>query len=260
MTVHAVRDVTDVTRITKHSDARDVALAVYDLALAELEELADDDWGAITPDCPDWTVADMVGHLIGNARMGGSAFEMIRQQVKARPRASRFDGNITDAVNDLHVREHEHLTTEQKLQRLRACAPASVRGRLRTPGLVRRQAVKVPTNGSWAPGFPGRLRLGHLMDAVLTRDVWMHRLDIARAIGRTLPLDTDVDARIVEDVVAEWAGLHGQPFVLHLQGPAGGTFRSGDGGQELRTDVATFCRTLSGREPGDGLLRTLVFF
>jgi len=36
-------------------------------------------------------------------------------------------------------------------------------------------------------------------------------------------LTPDHDARIVADVVAEWAGRHGRPFTLHLTGPAGGS-------------------------------------
>jgi hypothetical protein len=51
-----------------------------------------------------------------------------------------------------------------------------------------------------------------------------------------------------------WAAAHRQPFALTLDGPAGGTFVRGDGGDELRLDAVEFCRTLSGRGPGVGLL------
>jgi hypothetical protein len=56
--------------------------------------------------------------------------------------------------------------------------------------------------------------MGYLLDTILTRDPWMHRVDIARATGRDMVLTADHDGRIVADVVAEWARRHGQPFTL----------------------------------------------
>ncbi len=67
--------------------------------------------------------------------------------------------------------------------------------------------------------------MGYLLDVILTRDPWMHRVDIARATGRDLVLTPEHDGRIVADVVAEWARRHGQPFTLTLTGPAGGDLR-----------------------------------
>jgi hypothetical protein len=60
--------------------------------------------------------------------------------------------------------------------------------------------------------------------------------------------------------VADWATRHQQPFTLELTGPAGGTFTAGTGGEHLRIDAVEFCRTLSGRVPGTGLLATPVAF
>ena len=108
--------------------------------------------------------------------------------------------------------------------------------------------------------MPPSLRLGHLMDVIYTRDVWMHRVDIARATGRPLELDAAVDGRVVEDVVAEWAARHRQPFSLRLTGPAGGGFHVQDGGQSLELDAVEFCRAVSGRFSGGGLLDVLILF
>jgi len=83
----------------------------------------------------------------------------------------------------------------------------------------------------------------------------MHRIDVARATGRELVLTPDHDGRIVTDVVAEWARRHGRPFLLNLTGRAGGEFVSGDGsGEQITIDATEFCRVLSGRAPGNGLL------
>jgi hypothetical protein len=63
------------------------------------------------------------------------------------------------------------------------------------------------------------------------------------------------DGRLVADIVAEWAALHGEPFELTLQGPAGARFASGSGGENLTLDAIEFIRTLAGRRPGAGVLR-----
>lgn len=61
--------------------------------------------------------------------------------------------------------------------------------------------------------------------------------------------------------MAEWARRHGRPFTLHLTGPAGGAYVQGPGdGAELTLDAVEFCRILSGRATGDGLLGRRVPF
>jgi hypothetical protein len=88
----------------------------------------------------------------------------------------------------------------------------------------------------------------------------MHRIDLSRATGRELVLTADHDGRIVADVVADWARVHGQPFDLVLQGPVGGHFRQGTGGEHHELDAVEFCRTIAGRREGTGLLTTEVPF
>jgi hypothetical protein len=70
----------------------------------------------------------------------------------------------------------------------------------------------------------------------------------------------DHEGRIVADVVRDWAAHHGAGFTLRLTGPAGGTYRAGPGGGLIALDEIQFCRILSGRDPGDGLLMTQVPF
>ncbi len=97
--------------------------------------------------------------------------------------------------------------------------------------------------------------MGYLLDIILTRDPWMHRIDIARATARDLVFTPDHDGRIVADVVAEWARRHGEPFTLALTGPPQNEFTTGRGaGEHITIDTVEFCRTLSGRSPGAGLL------
>jgi hypothetical protein len=134
-------------------------------------------------------------------------------------------------------------------------APKAANGRAKVPAPMRRLPMKVEVAGvmeTW--------KLGYLLDAIYTRDTWMHRVDIARATGAELVLTPEHDGRIVADVVAEWARRHGRPFTLNLEGPAGGSFTTGAGGEQITIDAVEFCRMLSGRATGGGLLTQEVPF
>jgi uncharacterized protein (TIGR03083 family) len=255
----AVTTIDTIARVTRGGDAERLATAAYDQLIALLDELSVEEWDAPT-ECPGWTVADMVGHVIGSAKSFASVREQVRQQVWGFRHRVEFDGNSMDAYNALQVEDHRRLAPAERVAALRAVAGPAVRGRMRIPSAVRRISGSVAPGGSTAAGMPARETLGHLVDVIITRDVWTHRVDIARATGRELPLDPGTDGAIVADVVAEWAGRHRQPFELTLTGPAGGTFAQGDEGERLELDAVEFCRVLSGRTEGDGLLGVRVLF
>jgi hypothetical protein len=58
---------------------------------------------------------------------------------------------------------------------------------------------------------------------------------------------------IVADIVREWSLRHQEPFELKLTGAAGGVFGAGNG-DVIELDALEFCRLLSGRGHGEGLL------
>lgn len=60
--------------------------------------------------------------------------------------------------------------------------------------------------------------------------------------------------------MTEWSGAHGQPYRLTLTGPAGGSWSRGTDGEALELNAVEFCRILSGRAPGTGLLACSVPF
>ncbi|MFA9430370.1 maleylpyruvate isomerase family mycothiol-dependent enzyme [Egicoccus sp. AB-alg2] len=246
MTLETTRSAGDLDRVARDTDAPELAAAAYTQLVALLEQLEPDEWRAPTV-CRAWNVADLVGHVIGAARSCASVPELVRQQWWGRRHADEFDGNGLDATNALQVREHAHLSPQQRLARLRALAPAAVRGRMRLPSPLRRARLPIAPQGSTAAGMPTHFALGRLMDVIYTRDVWMHTLDVARATGRPRPQAPTLDRRIVEDVVREWMERHGAPLLLTLTGAVELRVTNGAATQQLELDALDFCWVLSGR-------------
>jgi hypothetical protein len=161
-----------------------------------------------------------------------------------------------DALTELQVQERRDLIPAQLIARYADVAGRAVRGRRRRSTIMGR----APMPGAQdIGGVAERWTMGFLVDTILTRDTWMHSVDTARATGRDLVLTPEHDGAIVADVVAEWAGRHGRPYTLTLTGPAGGRW-SADDGPELELDAIEFCRVLSGRGHGEGLLGVEVPF
>jgi len=136
-------------------------------------------------------------------------------------------------------------------------APRAAAGRRRTPALVRK--IRFPDQPVDGREQMETWTLGYLTDVILTRDTWMHRSDIAVAVGRPMMLTAEHDGRLVDDIAVEWADRHGQPYTLELTGPAGGRW-GGDGGEQHVLDAVEFARIVSGRGTGSGLLKTRVPF
>jgi uncharacterized protein (TIGR03083 family) len=231
-----------------------LAATEYDRLADLLAELTPEEWRAAT-DCPGWDVRAMAGHCVGMAKMATSLRETTRQMVSSMRAAKRSGEAQIDALTALQVREQALLADGELSMALRTTGRAAVVGRRRVPRPLRRMTFT--DDGG---GVPERWRVGYLLDTILTRDPWMHRGDISRATGRAMHVTADHDGRIVADVVAEWAARHGRPFDLTLTGPAGGHWQSGEAGERLELDAVEFCRTLSGRAEGTGLLATFVPF
>ncbi len=223
-------------------EAAELAPEAYDKLLRDLRMLDETEWKAQTQ-CPGWDVRDMAGHVVGMAAMAASLRETLRQDRLAR----RAGGpSYIDALTDLQVREQAGLDVATLLDRFEEIGPRAARWRARMPGLMRRVPLQTPQ----AVGDQlERWSTGYLVEVILTRDTWMHRMDIARATGRRTELTPHHDGRIVADVVDEWADRHQQPYRLELTGPAGGEYGSGEAADvpPLVMDAVDFCRVLSGR-------------
>jgi uncharacterized protein (TIGR03083 family) len=233
-----------------------LAATEYRRVADTLASLSDEDWEKPTA-CPAWDVRQLGCHIVGMATMAKGPREAARQQKLARAAARRDGIEFIDALTALQVNERKDWTPADVVSGARAIAPTAARGRRFTPYLVRRRAMPVP---QLVDGATEDWTIGYLLDTILTRDPWMHRSDLALATGRPMQITADHDRVIVADVVAEWASRHGLPYRLTLTGPAGGTWSHGTDGESIEMDAVEFCRTLSGRGSGPGLLSTHVPF
>jgi uncharacterized protein (TIGR03083 family) len=241
----------DIGPITR-AEARGLAQAETAKMVELLADLTPEEWARPT-DCPDWDVRAMAGHVLGMTE----GFTGLRRMVAMFRAGGKLagDGPQLDGVTAYQVATNAHLSTDELVARMAAAGPRQARWRTHRP-ILRRMPSKEPQ----PDGTVETWTMGYIFEVILTRDTWMHRIDVAQATGRTLDLTRQHDGRIVADVVAEWARRHGKPFTLELTGPAGGTFTGSTGGTSLTCDAIEFCRTLSGRVPGTGLLAQQVPF
>ena len=217
-------------------------------AIDLLRRLRPEEWSRPT-DCQRWDVRALALHLLGAAEAQASPREMAHQF----RRGLRLNGEIgsrhwVDGINELQLRERSSLTNEEVVARLAQVAPISVAVRRLLPPPVRWAPVPMGPPIGWKP-------LTYLLRMGFTRDVWMHRIDLARATGHEVVVSSAHDGRVVADIVFEWANRHREPFRLELTGPAGGAYVQGVDDDQFVIDTLEFCRILSGRGTGTGLLR-----
>jgi uncharacterized protein (TIGR03083 family) len=209
--------------------------------------LSDDEWNLPT-DCTAWNVRNMVLHVLGSGDAQASFPQFVHQLVRGVPLNRQIDSHHwVDGMNELQIRERAHLSNAEVVVQLEAVGPKAVAGRWKTPAPMRHLPIPFGPPVGW-------VGLWYLLDVGFTRDVWAHRIDLCAATGRDLGATADHDGRLVADLVGEWAQIHGQPFELVLEGPAGGKFNQGTNGERVEIDAIEFVRVLSGRRPGTGVL------
>ncbi len=226
-------------RVLAEEEFRRVADLIGSLSTAE--------W-ALPTDCEAWDVRKVALHVLGSGDAQASFPQFLHQLRRGVPLNKEIDSHHwVDGMNELQIRERAHLSNEEIAAQLAAIGPKAVTGRWRTPPPMRYLPIPFGPPIGWTP-------LKYLLDVGFTRDVWAHRIDICGATGREMHLTADHDGRLVADIVAEWASIHDQAFELVLEGPAGGKFSHGEGGERVDIDAIDFIRVLSGRLPGSGVL------
>ena len=236
-----------------HDVAMKLAETEIERMIDVVDQLSPRHWSLPT-DCEEWDVKALLSHQLGAMEGNASLREFVRQYLVATKKSKRSGRPLVDEMTAGQVSDLASLSPVELANRLRSKAQASVRGRRRIPALMRSLPIKpgAPFDGTW--------KLGYLVDTIMNRDFWMHRVDLTRATGLEMVLTSEHDGVIVDDVVNEWARAHGQQFKLVLAGVAGGTFAQGQRGEEIRLDAVEFCRVLSGRGHGSGLLSQKIPF
>jgi uncharacterized protein (TIGR03083 family) len=247
--------VVDVKKIRRIERPEATVLAEAEVVrfVEALEALDADDWARPTANTL-WDVRAMAGHVLGMTE----TFTGVRRLMVDMKTGSKLagEGPQIDGVTAHQVAITADLSTGELAERLRAAGPVNARFRA-SRRLMRHLPLKEEVPGTGSETW----RMGYLFDIVLTRDTWMHRTDLAAATGKPMALTAEHDGRIVADAVAEWAGRHGEPFVLELTGPAGGTFVHGHDGESMAMEAIEFCRIVSGRPAAtEGILAVQVPF
>ncbi len=214
MTAETAIQVGTIPRI--HHDEAMAITAEENRRLSELlVDIKPDQWSLPT-DCTRWDVRAIVVHLIASAEAQASAIEFVHQAVVGSRLTKQIGGIYpVDGLNEAGLRARSHLTLAELPQLWSSTAAKALHARRRMPRPIRALPLLRLAPNMWKP-------LGYLYDIGFTRDVWMHRVDLSRAIGRTFDATAEHDGRIVADIIAEWAATHNDPFTLNLTGPAGG--------------------------------------
>jgi uncharacterized protein (TIGR03083 family) len=243
-----VQDVTTITRIG-HDEAMAITAVEAERLTSQMRSLTPAQWATST-ECDLWDVRAMAAHLVGSAASQISPIEMFRQVRKGKPILAEIGSDQWyDGMNEVQVRERADLTTDELIAEWEQLSVRALKARRRMPK---------PLSGLRLLNLPapvGKQPLRYLFDIGFTRDVWAHRVDIAHATGIELELTAEHDGRILEDIVAEWASYFDEPFTLEVDGPAGGTFTRGEGGETVRIGLIDLVRTLAERIDGKGVLR-----
>lgn len=234
--------------ITDRGEWKVHARTAYERLVTDFADLGDDEWSLPTP-CDLWDVRDLGGHVLASLRSAASLRETMSVQREVGKRVKQTGINMVDAMSGIHVERTADLSNEELVDEMSRTVDAAVRGRWRLPATIQRTA-KLPVE---ILAISEKWSLDYLNTTILTRDSWLHRVDLADAVGRPFDCD-DHDAAIVGDVAVEWARRHGEPVRLRLTGAAGGVLDHGEVGPVVELDAVQFCRILSGRAVSTGPL------
>jgi hypothetical protein len=112
----------------------------------------------------------------------------------------------------VQVDEHRAQPGPDLVERFAQPWPRAVQARRRRPAALRRITLS-----TGIPAIP-RASIGHLLDVIYNRHLWMHRLDLAQATGQRFAIG-DHDRHIVEQVIRDPA-LSWPPLRSHWNSPA----------------------------------------
>ena len=99
--------------------------------------LTAEDWAKPT-DCTAWDVRKTALHVLGSADAQASVREFAHQLRKGVPLNKQIDSHHwVDGMNELQIRERDHLSNTELVNRLKVVGPKAVKGRWGTPPPMR---------------------------------------------------------------------------------------------------------------------------
>lgn len=222
--------------------ARRAAAYQYAALAQELRSLSDEDWSKPT-DCDRWDVQGIVAHLIGWME-ALTSFKEFRHLLRSGIKRKEELGNILDAANEQQVDDRPHLSPQQIIDRYEEMYPRFLKLRSRLGAFGR--AVPI-----YDPVVAGGTNLGFYANVIFTRDTFMHRVDIARAVGRDFECVAE-DRAVMADVVKDWAKRSQAAATVALSDV--GTFAAGEPGRATISGRGeAFARVMTNRAPAEVL-------
>lgn len=219
------------------AEAWRLAAAENEAFLALLRDVRADEAGAPTA-CAPWTVRDVAAHILGWAEAVSSPREFLRQGRAALGRRRAYDGNIIHAQNAVQVEQAADQPLDTIVARLEVALPRLLKARKALAVVGAPLPMSNPLFGFTTVAF--------VMRMIFTRDIAMHRSDIAVATGRAFMVAPET-RRVFEDCLRHWAARARPDVRLDLTGDLGGRYVAGGGAASVRGDGHTFFRLLGGR-------------
>lgn len=218
--------------------------------VALLEQLDDGDWTQPTA-CERWTVRDVAAHQGAHVEAGMGVFGTLRQFSPRLRKMYREPGmSPLDEVNEAQVGMRRNWPVERIVGEIREGTPRAIASRRRMPWPARHLPVPVPDYGV--------MSMDRLLHVIYPRDMWIHRLDIADATGRTFELSDVHDGALLAQAIRDMdrnvrKGAPGYSVLLEVDGAGGGLWRLGKG-DEIRVsmELPAFLRASSRRVSPQG--------
>jgi uncharacterized protein (TIGR03083 family) len=205
--------------------------------IAELRHLDPADWSKPT-DCAEWDVRQIAAHIAGELDESAHTAVLARHLLHARKH--RHNG-LADAINEQQQADRRDQPGPTIVSDIERLMPKAIRRRLKTPRLIRR--VRVPGDD-----LPPGSNFGYLFDVIYPRDVWLHRVDTARATAHPLTPSVGDDviiSQVVRDLACNW---HERTWVLHLDDVGQWLIGTGQPVATVRSNAIDYLRLLSGRQ------------
>ncbi len=234
----------------KHEEAPLLAQVELERFISLTESLQTEELELPTA-CTLWNVREIVAHQADHCHYGIGGFSgFVRYVLAMDMRPYQKKGmNQLDSMNQVGIDQRADRTQAQLIAEMREYGPHAIQGRDKSSWIPRNLIWMPYPVAGWTPF------IGYLFDVILTRDMWMHRLDICRATGREMILSEAHDGKIIALLMRDLGRylrprLGNKSVVFDLMGTVGGRWQVGDNPNPdaiIHMDVLDFSILMSAR-------------